>query len=89
MESYKPLVTTKELKKLCKRAIAKHDTPLAQAREVVNKLTKLRTKKPIKYNNNEWQDDPNNKYYMRIARDYHNRRLARIRKRKEEKQRND
>ena len=83
MEAYKPLVTKKGLKKLCKKAVAKYDTPLSQARSVIEEITKLRAKRPIRYEFEDWQDEPENRPYMKIATEYHNKRLARIRKRKE------
>lgn len=85
MESYKPLVTQKGLKRLCKRAVAKHDTPLSQAREVVQEIGRLRRSKLVEYKGDEWMDEPENRPYVQIARDYQNRQLARIKAKKKKR----
>jgi hypothetical protein len=88
MDSYKPILTKESLKKLCNKAVAFYDTPLAQSRKVINEISHLRSKRLIEYKGDEWQDDLENKSYMEIAREYHRNRLACIKASKENRPNN-
>lgn len=82
MDSYRPLITKKGLKKLCKKAMATFDTPLEQARTVIQEISELRNKKLIRYEGDEWQDEPSNKPYMNISREFHKSSALKAKKKK-------
>ena len=83
MEAYRPLITKKELKKLCDQKRRIWDTPLEQGRQVIHTISRLRRQKLYEYGPGEWQEEPDNKIYMDIAKDYHIERQKRIKARKE------
>lgn len=87
MDGYKPLVTKKGLKELCRIKTEEYDTPLEQTRQVIQELTKLRAKKLYKYEPGEWGEEPENQAYMKIARSYHKKRADKAKARKEARMR--
>lgn len=85
MDSYKPLFTKKELKRLCDQKRRSYSTPLEQARHAINIIAISRQQKLYKYEPNEWGEDSKNEVYMKIAREYLRRKSERIKARKEAK----
>lgn len=78
MDSYKVLFTKEELKKLCDQKRRLWNTPLEQARRTIHTINRSRRQKPYKYEIGEWADDPKNKTYMKIAREFKQREAERI-----------
>lgn len=75
MESFKPILTQEELKKECRKARNLYDTPLLQTRKAIKNIQKKSSKRPELITREEWQDLPCNKKYMKIANEYHQRKL--------------
>lgn len=83
MDSYKPLLTKKKLIRLCDDKRRSYHTPLEQARHAINHIGSLRAARYKKYNPGEWLDEPENKVYEKIAREYLRRKAEAIKARKE------
>lgn len=86
MESHKPILSTNELKTLCKKVSKENITPLVQAQEAIKVITALRLEtKNTEISVAEWQNLPDNKIYMNIAENYLSKKAALRKQRKEEK----
>lgn len=85
MEAYKPLLTKKGLKTLCDRKRRIYKTPLKQTREAIKNITNLREERLYQYASGEWQEEPENYKYMKIAKEYYRRVGEQLKIRKEAK----
>lgn len=86
MESHKPILSTNELKTLCRKVTKENITPLVQAQAAIKEITALRLEtKNTEISVLEWQYLEDNKVYMDIAEDYLSKKAALRKQRKEEK----
>lgn len=86
MESHKPILSTNELKALCRKVTKENITPLVQAQAAIKEITALRLEtKNTEISVLEWQYLEDNKVYMDIAENYLSKKAALRKQRKEEK----
>jgi len=83
MDAYKPLCSKKKLKELCDQKRQVWDTPLEQGRQVIHTIDRLRRQKLYKYEPGEWESEPDNQVYVKIAKEYNRKRAERIKACKE------
>lgn len=84
METHKELLSTNELKALCRKVSKENKTPLVQAQEAVKEITRLRAEiVDTEIHRSEWQCLKDNQVYMDIAKSYLEKR-AQIRKERQE-----
>lgn len=86
MESHKPILSTNELKTLCRKVTKENSTPLRQAQAAIKEISALRiTNKKTEISVLEWQCITENQRYMNIAEDYLSKKAALRKQRKEER----
>lgn len=84
MESHKPILSTNELKELCRKVTKENKTPLVQAQAAIKEITRLRAEiVDTEIHKSEWQCLKDNQVYMNIAESYLEKR-AQIRKERQE-----
>ncbi len=84
METHKELLSTNELKTLCRKVSRENKTPLVQAQKAIKEITRLRKETvDTEIEKVEWQALKDNEVYMRIAESYLEKK-AQLRKERQE-----
>lgn len=84
METHKELLSTNELKTLCRKVSRENKTPLVRTQEAIKEITKLRKETvDTEIEKVEWQALKDNEVYMRIAESYLEKK-AQLRKERQE-----